>query len=324
MSYFEKRTDLALEVRESFPEDDIEIQGVALRKEDFPEDGVSVTTVEIMDEAGAKQMKKPVGTYVTLEFAVQTYPEELVQKNMYCVAGYLQKILRKVMEPIFEKKRKREGQIFSGRKEVTSQAKPLFMVSGLGNRFATPDALGPFVLENLPVNRHFFHEFGTEAIDGDAVICGISPGVMSQTGMETGEILKGIIEKVRPDILIVVDALAAQSVSRLCRTIQITNTGIAPGAGVGNNRNEINESTMGVPVIAIGVPTVVDAGTIIYEALENALLKEGYREQEIGSLYQMIADEKAAELFVTPKDIDEEIRIVGKMVAMGVSALARV
>lgn len=271
-------------------------------------------------------MKKPIGTYVTLEFAVQTYPEELVQKNMYCVAGYLQKILGRVMEPVLEKKRKKDGgmQMSSGRGRGVSQAKPVFMVSGLGNRFATPDALGPFVLENLPVNRHFFHEFGMEAIDGDAVICGISPGVMSQTGMETGEILKGIIEKVKPDLLIVVDALAAQSVSRLCRTIQITNTGIAPGAGVGNNRNEINESTMGVPVIAIGVPTVVDAGTIIYEALENALSKEGYREQEIGSLYQMIADEKAAGLFVTPKDIDEEIRIVGKMVALGVSSLARV
>lgn len=200
---------------------------------------------------------------------------------------------------------------------------PLLLLSGLGNRFATPDALGPYVLENITMNRHIKKEFGDVFSAKDKTLCGISPGVMSQTGMESCEILKGIVERVKPDALIVIDSLASRSVKRLCRTIQITNTGISPGAGIGNNRNKINRETMGVPVIAVGVPTVVDAGTIIYETLEDALAKEGYQEDEIYRFFQSITDKEIKNLFVTPKDIDEEIRQVGKMIAAGVSAYAK-
>jgi spore protease len=122
---------------------------------------------------------------------------------------------------------------------------------------------------------------------------------------------------------VVIDSLASRSVKRLCRTIQITNTGISPGAGIGNNRNQINQNTIGVPVIAIGVPTVVDAGTIIYETLENALSKEGYSEEEIYHFFQSITNREMKNLFVTPKDIDEEIRMVGNMIAEGISAYAK-
>lgn len=301
---YEKRTDLAIEVRESFPKDHIEVEGVVLTEERKAGGNLKVTTVEIKNESGARQMKKPIGTYVTLELDSDMPGGVLWEDEAESIAKELGGILRYMIEQA-EQKMKKSGKVI--------------LLSGLGNRFATPDALGPYVLENVCMNRHIKKEFGTYMEGGGYTFCGIAPGVMSQTGMETGEILKGIIGKVQPDILLVIDSLASRSVKRLCRTIQITNTGISPGAGIGNNRNQINEDTMGIPVIAIGVPTVVDAGTIIYEALENALSKEGYTEKEIYSFFRSITGENVKNLFVTPKDIDEEIRQVGKMIAVGLS-----
>jgi len=301
---YEKRTDLAIEVRESFPRDHIEVEGVVLTEKRKAGGNLKVTTVEIKNESGARQMKKPIGTYVTLELNPDMLGGMMWEDAAASIAKELGGILRYMMEQE-EKKTKKAGKVI--------------LLSGLGNRFATPDALGPYVLENVCMNRHIKKEFGKHWEGEGYTLCGIAPGVMSQTGMETGEILKGIIGNVQPDILLVIDSLASRSVKRLCRTIQITNTGISPGAGIGNNRNQINEDTMGIPVIAIGVPTVVDAGTIIYEALENALSKEGYNEKEIFSFFQSITGETVKNLFVTPKDIDEEIRQVGKMIAVGLS-----
>lgn len=304
---YEKRTDLAIEVRESFPKDDVEVDGVVLQEEKYKKENMKVTTVEIKNEKGAIQMKKPIGTYVTLEFSLDSYPKELLKERTAFIAMQIKGVLEKMIRSI-EKEKKRDCKVV--------------LLSGLGNRFATPDALGPYVLENITMSRHIWKEF-SDIKDADAfVLCGISPGVMSQTGMETSEILKGIIEKVKPEILLVIDSLASRSVERLCRTIQITNTGISPGAGIGNNRNQINEETMGIPVIAIGVPTVVDAGTIIYESLEKALSKQGYQEDEIFGFFHSIADKDVKNLFVTPKDIDEEIRQVGKAIAKGLSDFA--
>lgn len=303
---YEKRTDLAIEVRESFPKDNVEIEGVLLQKERYEQ--VWVTTVEIRNENGAQYMKKPIGTYVTLEFPMGSYQTEELKRSRETVITQINKVIGKLIQQIEEEEEKKCSAL---------------LVSGLGNRFATPDALGPYVLENITMNRHMKREFGDVFDTGEKVLCGISPGVMSQTGMESREILNGIVERVKPDVLLVVDSLASRSVNRLCRTIQITNTGISPGAGIGNNRNKINQETIGVPVIAIGVPTVVDAGTIIYEALENALSKEGYQEDEIFQFFQSIASKETKDLFVTPKDIDEEIRQVGKMIAEGVTAYAR-
>lgn len=301
---YEKRTDLAIEVRESFPQDNVEVEGVVLTEERRARGNLKVTTVEIKNENGAKQMKKPIGTYVTLEFDSNIPEGILWEEDTESIAKELGGILQQMIGQVGQKEGK-EGK--------------LILLSGLGNRFATPDALGPYVLENVSMNRHMKKEFGKYWGGGDYTLCGIAPGVMSQTGMETGEILKGIIGKIQPDILLVIDSLASRSVKRLCRTIQITNTGISPGAGIGNNRNQINEETMGIPVIAIGVPTVVDAGTIVYEALENALSKEGYSEKEIFSFFRSITGKDVKNLFVTPKDIDEEIRQVGKMIAVGLS-----
>ena len=304
---YEKRTDLAIEVRESFPEDKVEIEGVALTKEQDKQGNLMITTVEIKNKSGARQMKKPIGTYVTLEFEWGYDTKCELERRISLLGLQIQKILERMLCQI---KKKAEKKCHTA------------LITGLGNRFATPDALGPYVLENIQMNRHIYQEFPEESTIGEWRLCGIAPGVMSQTGMESSEILRGIIEKIRPDIVIVIDSLASRSVDRLCRTIQITDTGISPGAGIGNNRNQINQTTMGVPVIAIGVPTVVDAGTIIYETLENALSKSGCTEQEIVCFFENIMDQKKEKLFVTPKDIDEEIRRVGKTIAKGITEFA--
>lgn len=295
---YEKRTDLAIEVKESFPQDGIEIDGVALKKADV--DGLEITTVEIRNEQGAFQMKKPIGSYITIEMT-ELESSILDRKN-----GFVRQ-LSFVLEQMLKKTIGEKQSVFA-------------LLSGLGNRFATPDALGAYVLEKVSMNRHIKKEFMGVVPSEKVTICGLAPGVMSQTGMESSEILKGIIDKVQPDVLLVVDALASSSVNRLCRTIQITNTGISPGAGIGNNRNRIDQETMGIPVIAIGVPTVVDAGTIIYESLEHALAKEGYQEKEIYQFFQSVIENKWKDLFVTPKEIDEEVRQMSDIIAQGITA----
>ena len=168
------------------------------------------------------------------------------------------------------------------------------LVVGLGNPEATPDALGPKMVSNLLITRHLIREYGREVMGvGDCCeIRGLAPGVMAQTGMETSEIIKGVVQEISPDLLIVIDALAARSTRRLCRTIQLTDTGIQPGSGVGNHRAALTKETLGIPVIAIGVPTVVEAAAIIYDAQGNC-------EQMPPHLNGM---------FVTPKNIDELIK----------------
>lgn len=208
---YEKRTDLAIEVRESFPKDDVEIDGVLLQKEQYGQ--VWATTVEIRNENGAQYMKKPIGTYVTLEFPMESYQTEDLKTSRKTVISQIKRVIQKMIQQIEKEEEK---------------SCPVLLLSGLGNRFATPDALGPYVLENITMNRHMKREFGDVYDTGERVLCGISPGVMSQTGMESREILNGVVERVKPDVLLVIDSLASRSVNRLCRTIQITNTGISP------------------------------------------------------------------------------------------------
>lgn len=294
MENYQKRTDLAIEIKESFPQDHVEIPGVVLSEEMDDSKEIKATTVEIRTEEGAADMKKPQGIYITLEFSEDCYGDSKREEN---IAAYMSHMLCRVVQRL------------QGKEKKTCKT---FLLCGLGNRFATPDALGPYVLEKITMNRHL-GEIMKE--DTRYVFCGIAPGVLSQTGIESSEILQGIVEKVSPDVLIVIDALASRSVNRLCRTIQITDTGIAPGAGIGNNRNQITRETMGIPVIAVGVPTVVDAGTIIFEALEEAFTEAGYQDQEIHQFFHSIANEKMETLFVTPKEIDEEIRQVGRIIA---------
>ena len=186
------------------------------------------------------------------------------------------------------------------------------MVVGLGNREVTPDALGPKVVDNMLITRHVIQEFGKYALgeEHSNLISSIVPGVMAQTGMESVEIVRGVMKEAQPDYIVAVDALAARSVKRLNRTIQITNTGINPGSGVGNHRAALNQETLGVPVFAIGIPTVVDAATLAADLMEEAGIAD-IDEDKLRAGQQ--------NLMVTPRDIDQQVRDLAKVVGYGIN-----
>lgn len=287
---FNVRTDLALEAKESFEEDDVEIRGVRVEEETDEEREIYTTIVRIETENGARTMGKPVGTYITLEAPnMSSEDEDYHWEISEALAGHLGQLL--------------------GEKEQT------VLVVGLGNREVTPDALGPQVVGNLRVTRHIAKEYGRASLEGNAhLVSAIVPGVMAQTGMETLEIIRGVVQETAPQAVIVVDALAARSTRRLNRTIQITDTGINPGSGVGNHRNGINEEALGVPVIAIGVPTVVDAATIVNDTMEHFIDTKECRQ----SLREQISPQLNT-MFVTPKDIDETIKRVSYTISEGLN-----
>lgn len=280
------RTDLALEVRESFPEDDVEIKGVILTEDYDEENNIRVTTVEIKDEKGAKAMQKPIGTYITIEAPdLANSDEDFHQPVSDCIAENLKKLAGNLKQ-----------------EEV--------LVVGLGNREVTPDALGPQVVDNLFVTRHLIREYGQEFKDKNqlGIVSAISPGVMGQTGMEAQEIIKGIIKETKPKLIIAIDALASRSVSRLNTTIQIADTGISPGSGIGNNRKALNEESLGVKVIALGVPTVVGASTIVADTLTKYMQNSGFSEEDIYKFISEVNGTQMDNMFVTPKNIDESIK----------------
>ena len=284
MGSFQIRTDLALEARESIEETDGEIRGVRCEKHYDKEKDITITRVMIDTKNGAKAMGKPIGTYVTMEVPrMQEHDEDYHREISEVLAEQLRLIIPH---------------------EDEEQA---ILVVGLGNRDVTADALGPHVVDNLFITRHVIREYGKAAYGVDRIhlISSIEPGVMAKTGMETAEIIRGVVEQTRPDVVIVIDALASRSIKRLNRTIQITDTGIQPGSGVGNHRNALTKESLGIPVVAIGVPTVVDAATIVGDALE-------WREYpktmaELGNMY------------VTSKDIDAVIKQLGYTVSEGIN-----
>lgn len=280
------RTDLALEVRESFEQDNVEIKGVVLKERYSKGKEIKVTTLVIEDEHGAEIMNKPIGNYITIEAPKLNEGDESYHKPLSKeIAKYVRQLHPKV-----------EGETI--------------LIAGLGNRGITPDALGPQVIDNLFVTRHLAREYGDEFLDHNNIenVSAIAPGVMGQTGMETSEILKGIIEQTHPQVLIVIDALAARSIGRLNTTIQITDTGISPGSGVGNNRKALNEESLGIKVIAIGVPTVVDAATIVNDAMEEFMADKGFHEEEVDTFLKEVREVTVKDMFVTPKNIDESIK----------------
>jgi len=248
MSGFQVRTDLVLEARESITEGKRELHGVSVEEYELSENNIHITKVMIESKNAAKTMGKPIGTYITIEAPELLEADEDYHREISkCLADELQEML-----PM-----KENG--------------VSVLVVGLGNREVTADALGPRVLDNLYITRHIVRTYGKAAYENTLVneVSSFEPGVMAKTGMESAEIVKGVVTEAKPDALIVVDALAARSTKRLNRTIQIANTGIQPGSGVGNHRNALTEETLGIPVIAIGVPTVVDAATIVNDALEK-------------------------------------------------------
>ena len=283
------RTDLAIENHTLLMETAQELIGAELT--DSWEDDIKTTRVKIKSKDAARQLKKPVGTYVTLELTDLRYMNNAFYES---ACRQIAREIKNMLKPISKKKQ------------------PILII-GLGNRSITSDALGPAVIDRLMITRHLF-SYAPEAVSENlGSVCAIAPGVLGLTGIETEEIIRGITEKVNPCAVICVDALAARSIDRVTRTIQICDTGINPGAGVGNNRKEISQKTLGVPVLAIGVPTVVDAATIVGDVFQRlfagmetelCMLQEEFQ-NSMGEIYNM---------YVTGKDVDYEIKQISHII----------
>lgn len=303
------RTDLAIETREMYKTAqklDDEIPGVKTTVNDEDVD-ILITKVEITTSEAEKALSKPQGVYVTIE--TQKLKEDHGEAD--------EKIAKKISEEI--------------RNLCKLSSGDTVLVVGLGNSDVTADALGPKVISEIEITRHLL-EYVPEYVEpGTRPVCAISPGVLGTTGIETGEIIKGIVEKIEPKLIIAVDALASRKMQRVSTTVQISDTGITPGSGIGNKRNAINKETLGVPVVAIGVPTVVDAATIAQDTLDLMLskleenpnklrdtIKELSEQEKYGYIREILAP---AELnyIVTPSEIDEIITNVSKILAKSIN-----
>jgi len=306
------RTDLALEAKEIYQEKhkkEKDIDGIEVINE--IDNDIKVTTVKVKDENGARKIGKPKGNYVTIDIPEFTaYDGETMDR----VSQVVSEILGRMINIDVEK---------------------TVLVVGLGNWKVTPDALGPKVTEGIMVTRHLKTVMPEIMDDSVRPVCSIAPGVLGITGVETVEIIKGTVERVKPDVVICIDALAARRVERVNTTIQIGDTGISPGAGVGNNRKQINEENLGVKVIAIGVPTVVDAVTIANDTIDmvvDSLMKNSSSGNDfykmLGSLdknekssliREVLSSKSLGEMIVTPKDIDLIINSLAKIISNGIN-----
>jgi len=297
--------DLAVEAHELLRgEAGREIPGVKMEEEKF--DNAIVKTVTILDEQGATIMGRAQGSYITLESTALRENNKIVHKQLgELLANKLKEIL-----PL--------------REEST------ILIVGLGNWNATPDALGPKVIEYSMATRHLFNYAPPELHQGLRSVCVLSPGVLGITGIETLEIIKGTVDHVKPDFVICIDALAAGNVERINATIQVATTGINPGSGVGNNRKAINQDTLGVPVIAIGVPTVVHAGIIAHQAMEQLyehlrstpMLRDVYQSLQpisINNMINKVLEPFGGQLMVTPKEIDDHISRTARVIAIALT-----
>lgn len=303
---FKVRTDLALEAKEDIDASDSRLEGVIVEEKVNKHANIHVIKLTITNEKGEKLLRKPMGTYLTLEAPEMSEPSEEYHREISCV---LAEYIRELIQPCW-----REDGIS-------------VLVVGLGNREVTPDALGPNVVNNIAIRRE-------SEVSGQKIsISGIVPGVMAQTGMETAVIIKGVVAETKPDVVIAIDALAARNSKRLNTTIQVSDTGIHPGSGVGNHRRAITKETIGTNVIAIGVPTVIDTPTIVYDTLENLLkalsvsqhfrmVSETFRQFDDNEKYQLIREiinPEMSDMFVTPKDADETIKRIGYTISEAIN-----
>jgi spore protease len=303
------RTDLAIEARDMYTkENKRELDGVIVKEEQ--DDDIKVTTVTIESDEAGKELGKPKGNYITIDFPEMTYYDtEIMDKVSNAVRNSLSNLI-----------------------EISHDK--LALVVGLGNWRVTPDSLGPKVTEKIMVTRHLKQLMPEEIDESIRPVSCIAPGVLGITGIETGEIIRSLVGKLKPDIVICIDALGSRKLERVNKTIQISDSGISPGAGVGNNRMKINEETMGVKVIGIGVPTVVHAATIANDAIDlivDELIKKSengtdfYKmlksldKNEKNSLIREILDPSVGDLMVTPKDVDVIMDSLSKVIANGIN-----
>ena len=302
------RTDLALERNEVYKEKNKlnEINGVSVNNETINE--VEISRIKILNEEGEKILQKPAGTYITLDVKkLKLADEERLSKIAETVADELRKIV---------------GEHVNETEDI--------LVVGLGNLYVTPDALGPKVVPEIEVTRHILEYMPSIMPEDTRPVSAISPGVLGVTGIETMEILKGVVQNVKPKLLIVIDALATRSIDRISSSIQIADTGIVPGAGVENTRKEISKKTLGIPVIAIGIPTVVDLATITNECIdifieslqEKAMSNDYLNKLKENDNYEEIKEAlvpKDYNMIVTPKEIDKLIENMSKIVSSAIN-----
>lgn len=280
-----RRTDLAVEATQLWQEqagETTQLRGVQAR--DSVREGYKVTTVRILGESGAQALGKPVGTYITVELdGLLRREEDAFPRAARALAAELRGLLDL-----------KEGDAV--------------LVAGLGNRAITPDGIGPKAADYTLVTRHLVEQV-PEQFGAFRPVSALAAGVLGTTGMESGELISAVVEKTRPACVLAVDALASRSLRRVGRTVQLSDTGIVPGSGVGNHRMALNRETLGVPVIAIGVPTVVDAATLACD-----LLSEAGRED----LDPAALSGAGENLIVTPREVDTQVGDLAKVIGYGI------
>lgn len=304
------RTDLALERRDLYRKANNvanEINGLETEEEQLGET-IKITRVKVLNQEGEQAIGKKQGNYITIDIKdLKIAEEEDIQKASEAVTKELRTLIGNLIQPQED-----------------------ILVVGLGNLYVTPDALGPKVIQDIDITRHLLTYMPEVLEQGTRPVSAVSPGVLGTTGIETVEILKGIVENVHPKLIIVIDALASRSIERISSTVQIADTGIVPGAGVGNQRKELTVDTLGIPVIAIGVPTVVEAATIAADSLNlfiQKLQEEAHSNEFLNQLqeedkYQMIKEVLQPadyNFIVTPKEIDDLIENMSSVVARGIN-----
>jgi spore protease len=314
VSSFSTHTDLALDARD--------MAQAASKGQDIPgietestrENGIRVTKINVLNEEGSRALGKLPGHYITIEVpALRQKDSQLQDRVATKFAQEFEQFLREI--------------------GIAKEAKALII--GLGNSNVTPDALGPLVVDNVMVTRHYFELMPEDVGPGYRAVSAVAPGVLGTTGIESSEIVQGIVEKSKPDFIIAIDALASRSLERVNTTIQIADTGIHPGSGIGNKRKGLTKEALGVPVVAIGVPTVVYASTIVNNAFD--MMHKHFKEQTtntgqiLGLLDGMQEDERLLlvkevlspvghDLLVTPKEIDQFIEDIANLIASGLNA----
>ena len=303
------RTDLALERRDIYQKVNKlnQIDGIESTEEQISEN-IKVSRVKITNQNGEQAIGKPIGNYITIDVKkLKIAEEEDIQKASETLTNELRQIIDMHTD--------KQGDI---------------LVVGLGNIYVTPDALGPKVINEIDVTRHIIKYLPQYIDEGTRPVSAISPGVLGTTGIETVEILKGIVDNIKPKLLIVIDALASRSIERISSTIQLSDTGIVPGAGVGNTRQEISKENLGIPVIAIGIPTVVELATLVSDGIDifiGRLQEKAESNEYLNKLQQNDKYEEVKEalnvgeynMIVTPKEIDDLIENMKDIVARGIN-----
>lgn len=307
---FDFRTDLALERRDLYKKAnklDDEIQGIEIQ-ENLISDKFKITRVKILNDDAEKLLQKKKGTYITIDIKKMNLITE-EEKNQ--ASDILSTELKGII-----------GEKINSKEEI--------LVVGLGNEEVTPDALGPNVVKNIEITRHIINYLPQYIDENARSVSAIAPGVLGTTGIETVEIIKGVVENIKPKLIVIIDALASRSIERISSTIQLSDTGIVPGGGVGNTRKEITLDTLGIPVIAIGIPTVVETAVVVNDALDlfiDKLQEEAksndylniLKEQDNYEEIKKVLMPNEYNFIVTPKEIDDLIKNMSEIVAQGIN-----